>query len=101
MNFKKGDTVLIMTGRDRGKKAKILKSYPKEEKVLVEGINMVKKHQKPKKQGEKGQIVTMPRPIDSSNIKIVCSKCGKPTRIGFIFNQKGKTRICKKCQQEI
>lgn len=101
MKLKKGDTVLIMTGKDRGKKAKILKAYPKDGKILVEGINMVKKHQKPRKQGEKGQIVVMPRPINASNAKLICPKCGKPSRIGFNVNQKGKVRICKKCQQEI
>lgn len=101
MKLKKGDTVLIMTGKDRGKKAKILKAYPKEGKILVEGINMVKKHQKPRKQGEKGQIVLMPRPINVSNAKLICPRCGKPSRIGFNVNQKGKVRICKKCRQEI
>lgn len=101
MKLKKGDTVLIISGKDKGKKAKILKSFPKEDRILVEGVNLRKKHQKPKKGGEKGQIVQLPASIDVSNAQIICSKCGKPTRIGLKVEGDKKLRICKKCQQEI
>ncbi len=106
MKIKKGDTVLIISGKYRGKKGKVLKAFPKERKILVEGINIVKKHQKPRRAGEKGQIVEMPAPIDVSNAKLICPKCGKATRVGYkiisnIKNQKSKIRICKKCGQEI
>ncbi|MDI6591655.1 MAG: 50S ribosomal protein L24 [Patescibacteria group bacterium] len=106
MKIKKGDTVLIISGKDRGKKGKVLKAFPKERKVLVEGVNIVKKHLRPRRMGEKGQIIEMPSPIDVSNVKLICPKCGKATRIGYkikskIKNQKSKIRICKKCGEEI
>jgi large subunit ribosomal protein L24 len=107
MKIKKGDTVLITAGKDRGKTGKIIKAFPKSEKIIVEGMNMRKKHVKPQKSGEKGQIVTMPLPLHVSNTKIVCPKCGKAARIGYkktgdLPAQAGKKiRICKKCGQEI
>lgn len=101
MKLKKGDTVLIISGKDKGKKAKILKSFPKEDRILVEGVNLRKKHQKPKKGGEKGQIIQLPASINVSNAQIICSKCGKPTRISLKVEGDKKLRICKKCQQEI
>lgn len=100
MKIKKGDTVLIISGKDRGKKAKVLKVFPEEKRILVEGINLRKKHLKPKKAGEKGQTVQLPAPLDVSNAKFICSKCGKATRIGFKIVEKKKFRICKKCGQE-
>jgi|SRR3972149_10348736 len=101
MKVKKGDTVLIIAGKDRGKKGKIIKSLPKEEKIVVEGVNLVKKHQKPKKSGEKGQMVSLPAAIHISNAKIVCSGCGKATRTGYKIEGDKKYRICKKCGQTI
>ena len=100
MKIKKGDQVLIISGKDRGKKGKVLKVLPKERRVVVEGVNLRKKHQKPKKTGEKGQVLTLPGPIDISNVKIICSKCGKTTRIGYEMMGDKKIRICKKCGQE-
>lgn len=106
MKIKKDDTVLIISGKDRGKKGKVLRVFPKENRILVEGINLRKKHQKPKRGGEKGQIIELPAPIDISNAKLICPKCGRATRIGYkiisnIKNQKLKIRVCKKCGQEI
>lgn len=101
MKIKKGDTVLIISGKDRGKKGKIIESFPKEGRIIVEGINLRKKHIKPKRTGEKGQIVSLPVPLDASNVKIICSKCEKPTRIGIKIEGEKKYRICKKCKQEI
>lgn len=101
MKLKKGDTVLITAGKDKGRTAKILKSLPKDNGILVEGINLKKKHVRPKKQGEKGQIVEVPAVINISNVKIICPKCGKATRIGYKIDKNVKTRICKKCGQEI
>ncbi len=100
MKLKKGDTVLIMSGKDRGKKGKIFQVFPKENRILVEGINLKKKHQKPRKSGEKGQIVSIPGPVAASAAKLICSKCGKPTRVGYHILKENKTRICKKCNQE-
>lgn len=101
MKIKKGDTALITKGKYRGKIGKVLKVFPKERKILVEGINIVRKHQKPKRTGEKGQIVEMPSPINASNAKLICSKCGKAVRVGYKIVEKKKYRICKKCGQEI
>ena len=101
MRIKKGNTVLIISGKDKGKKGKILEVLSKEGKILVEGVNLMKKHQKPKKTGEKGQIIQLPKPIDVSNVKLICLKCGKPTRIGYRIVEKKKYRTCKKCGQEI
>lgn len=106
MKIRKSDTVLITSGKDKGKKGKVIKVLPKENKILVEGVNLKKRHQKPKKSGEKGQIITKPAPIDVSSAKIICSKCGKAARIGYkimpnVKGQKSKARICKKCGQEV
>lgn len=105
MKIKKGDTVLVISGKYRGKTGKVLKAFPKEGKVLVEGVNIVKKHVKPKRVGEKGQIVQIPKPIDVSNVKLICPSCKKATRVGYkIFEKEGekeKVRVCKKCKAEI
>ena len=101
MKIKKEDTVLVISGKDRGRKGKILEVLPKEQRIVVEGINIRKKHVRPKKAGEKGQIVTFPAPMSISNIKLICSKCGKVTRVEYKIVDKKKFRICKKCGQEI
>lgn len=101
MRIKKGDTVLIISGKDRGKKGKILQDFPKQGKIIVEGANLRKKHIKPRKAGEKGQIVEMSSPFYASNVKIICSKCKKAARIGCKILEGKKYRICKKCGQEI
>ena len=101
MKIKKGDTVLIISGKDRGKSGKVLAVSPKINKILVENVNLRKKHVKPKKQGEKGQVVEIPAPISISGAQLVCPKCGKPARVGYKIIDKKKYRICKKCAQEI
>lgn len=101
MKIKKGDTVLIISGKDRTKKGKVLEVFPKEGKILVEGINLRKKHQRSKRTGEKGQIVEMSTQIDISNAKLICSKCNKATRVGYKIVENKKFRICKKCEQVI
>jgi len=101
MKLKKGDTVLITSGKDRGRTAKILKSLIKERRILVEGMNLKKKHIKPKKEGEKGQVISVAMPLDASNVKFLCPKCGKATRLGYKLEKDRKYRICKKCQSEV
>jgi large subunit ribosomal protein L24 len=125
MKVKKGDQVLIISGKDRGRKGKAIKALLKEGKIVVEGMNIQRKHIKPKKQGEKGQVVEISAPINVSNVKVICPKCGKPTRVGGKekpktnlstssglsraksrdknqkLKEKSKIRICKKCGQEI
>ncbi|MAF43191.1 MAG: 50S ribosomal protein L24 [Parcubacteria group bacterium] len=101
MKIHKGDQVLIMKGKDRGKKGKILQAFPKEKRILVENVNLRKKHVRPKKSGEKGQIIEIPLSIDVSNVKLICSKCGKPSKVGYKIGKGKKYRICKKCGQNI
>ena len=101
MKMKKGDTVLIISGKDRNKKGVVLRSFPKERKVVVEGVSLIKKHQKPKKQGEKGQILQLPSKIEVSNVAIICPNCKKNTRIGSITIKDKKYRSCKKCGKKL
>lgn len=101
MKIKKGDTVLVISGKSRGKKDKVLSVFPKEGRILVEGVNMMKKHQKPKKSGEKGQIIHLPGKISVSNVKLICPKCNAPARVGYKISGGKKYRACKKCNQEI
>lgn len=98
MRIKKGDTVKILTGKDRGKTGKVIKVYPKNEKVTVEGLNIYKKHVRPKRQGEKGEIVQVVRPIHISNVALFCGNCGKAVRAGFRLEEKQKVRYCKNCK---
>ena len=101
MKVKKNDTVLIISGKYRGRKGKILKAFPKKDKILIQGVNLRKKHQKPKKTGDKGEIIEIPAPIHISNVKIICPKCKKATRIGYRIEGGEKYRICKKCDKTI
>jgi large subunit ribosomal protein L24 len=101
MKIKKGDQVLIISGKNKGERGKVLKVFPQSHKILVEGINLRKKHIRPKKAGEKGQVVEMPGPIDISNSKLICPKCGAAVRIGYRIGEKNKFRICKKCGEEL
>lgn len=103
MKIKTGDTVLIIKGKDRTKKGKVIEVLPKKNRVVIEGINIVKKHVRARRSGEKGQRVEVPRPLSISNVKLICSKCKKPTRVGYKAVDKGrekKIRVCKKCGQE-
>jgi large subunit ribosomal protein L24 len=101
MKIKKNDQIQIIAGKDRGKRGKVLRTIPKENKIVVEGLNIVKKHNKPKKSGEKGQRVEIPYPFNVSKAMLICSRCGKLTRVGYKVSKKSKIRICKQCQGEI
>lgn len=101
MQIKKGDKVMVVKGKDRGKVAKVLRAYPAEEKVLVDGMNIKKAHQKPRKQGQKGQVVSQPAPMHVSNVMIVDPKSDKPTRMGSKMIGEKKTRIAKKSGAEL
>ncbi|MFH1643110.1 MAG: 50S ribosomal protein L24 [Patescibacteria group bacterium] len=101
MKIKKNDTVLIISGKYSKKTGKVLRVFPKEEKVLVEGINLKKKHQKPKRSGDKGEIITIPAPMQVSNVKLICPKCAKAVRVGYRTEGGKKYRICKKCDKAI
>lgn len=100
--IKRGDFVQVIKGKDRGKKGRVLKVFPKEGRVLVEGINFVKKHVRPKKIDQQGGIIQMEAPISISNVMLFCLKCSKPTRVGIKFLEDGsKVRYCKKCGEII
>jgi len=101
MKFKKGDNVIVTTGKDKGKKGTITRTIPDKNKVVVEGLNLIKKHQRPRKSGEKGSIITMAMPINVSNVMAVDPKTGKPSRIGYKMVGDKKVRIAKKSGQEI
>lgn len=98
MNIRKNDTIKIISGKDKAKTGKILKALPKKGKVLVEGLNLFKKHVRPKREGEKGETVFVPRPIDVSNILLICPGCGKAVKSGFRIDGGTKVRICRKCK---
>lgn len=97
MKIKKGDTVEILSGNDKGKKGEVLAVIPKTEKIIVKGVNVRKKHVKPRKQGEEGGIISAECAIHSSKANIVCPKCNKTTKIGYEIEKDEKIRVCKKC----
>lgn len=98
MKVKKGDTVVVLTGKENGKTAEVLECFPKEGKVTVKGLNMIVKHNKPKSAQDKGGIVRKEGKIDCSNVMVVCPNCNKATRISMSSDEKGnKVRVCKKC----
>ncbi|OGZ61336.1 MAG: 50S ribosomal protein L24 [Candidatus Spechtbacteria bacterium RIFCSPLOWO2_01_FULL_46_10] len=102
MKIKTGDKVVITRGKSRGKTGKVTVALPKEYKIVVGGANLHKKHRKPRREREKGQIVHVPFPIPVGNAKIICPACGKAARIGYKFDEKGeKQRVCKKCDKPI
>jgi large subunit ribosomal protein L24 len=99
--IKKGDLVEIISGKDKGKRGRVLKVWPKKKKIIVEGLNLVVKHLKPRREGEKGQKVQVPAPLLICKVKLVCPNCKKATRVGFKFFGEKKARICKKCKEII
>ncbi len=101
MDIKKGDMVKVLAGKNRGKSGKVLHADLKTGRASVEGVNMYKKHVKAKRQGEKGEVVELLRPMDASNLMLVCPSCHKASRVGHHVNGKIKTRFCKKCQATI
>lgn len=98
MKLKKGDQIQMLAGKDKGKKGKIIKADVQDGRIVVEGLNTVKKHVRPKKSGQKGEIVLVPRPFPASRAALVCANCGKPTRVGHRFEGDKKVRYCKKCE---
>ncbi|MCH5200518.1 MAG: 50S ribosomal protein L24 [Oscillospiraceae bacterium] len=97
LHVKKGDEVMIISGKDKGKKGKVLEISPSEGKVIVEGRNMVTKHVKPRRQGQLGGIVKAEGAIYACKVMPVCPKCDKPTRVGHKIDGDKKVRVCKKC----
>ncbi len=102
MSIKKDDTVIVLSGKDKGKKGKVLEVMPKDRKVIVEKINIVSRHTKPRREGEEGGIIKREAPIYACKVMRVCPKCNKPTRPASKLQADGKkVRVCKKCGAEI
>ena len=102
MSIKKNDTVIVLSGKDKGKQGKVLAVMPADRKVIVEGINMVSRHTKPRKQGEQGGILKKEAPMYACKVQKVCPKCNKPTRPAHKLLADGKkVCVCKKCGAEI
>jgi len=102
MKIRKNDTVVIIAGKDRGKKGKIRRAVPNEDRVLVEGLNMIKRHSRAGRAARQAGIIELEAPIHVSNVMLVCGKCGKPTRVSFRFLDDGKkVRVCNSCQEVI
>jgi large subunit ribosomal protein L24 len=107
MKIKKNDKVKIIAGKDKGKTGKVLQVFPNANRASVEGLNILIKHMRPKRQNEKGQRIEFPAPINISNLLLSCPKCGQNARVGYKMMESGKEgkmkkfRICKKCQQVI
>ena len=101
MKIRKGDNVQVLSGVDKGKTGEVLEVTPKAEKVVVKGVNIRKKHVKPRKQGEEGGIIPIECAIHSSKVGVVCPKCGKATRIGYEVEKDEKVRVCRKCGAKI
>ena len=102
MKFRKDDMVKIISGKDRGKVGRVLRVYPKNNRAIVEGTNLVKKHLRPSAKQQKGGIIDREAPIDYSNLQIFCSRCSRPTRVGKrLLSDGSKERYCKKCGEPI
>ena len=105
MNIKRDDKVIVLSGRDKGVKGKVLSADPKAGKVIVEGVSVAKVHQKPRRQGEEGGIIKMETPIYACKVQLVCPKCDKGVRTKVVFKEEGdkkvKVRVCAKCGAEI
>ena len=101
MKIRKDDKVVVLAGKDKGKQGKVLVADPKGGKVVVEGINVATKHQKPQGQNKEGGIIKIETPLYVSKVQLVCPKCGKGTRVGYKLADGKKVRVCKKCGAEI
>ena len=101
MNIRRDDTVVVLSGRDKGTKGKVLSVNPKAGKVIVEGVSVAKVHQKPRRQGEEGGIIKKETPIYACKVQLVCPKCDKGVRVAHKIVDGKKVRVCKKCGAEI
>jgi len=100
MKIKKNDTVLVIAGKDRGKKGKVRKALPKKGEVIVEGVNMIKRHSRARREARQAGIIELEAPLNISNVMLVCNKCNKPARVGYRFLDDGKkARVCRSCDE--
>ena len=101
MKLKRNDEITILRGKDKGKKGKIEKIFPKTDMVLIPGVNLYKRHHKSRVQNRKSEIIEITKPLSVSNVALVCPNCHKRTRIGYKYENKEKVRICRKCKKKI
>jgi len=102
MKVRKNDTVVILTGKDKGKKGKVRNAFPRESKVIVEGVNMIRRHSRAGRATRQAGIIELEAPIHVSKVMLVCNKCGKPAKLGFRFLEDGnKVRVCHRCNEVI
>ncbi|PIR41923.1 MAG: 50S ribosomal protein L24 [Candidatus Yanofskybacteria bacterium CG10_big_fil_rev_8_21_14_0_10_37_15] len=109
MKIKKGDNIIMLGGKDKGKTGKVGKVFVENNKIIVEGLNLIKRSVRARKQGQKGQIISKERAVHSAGVALICKSCGKPTRVGYKISidssgktiSKRKVRICKKCKNEV
>jgi large subunit ribosomal protein L24 len=102
MKIHKDDTVLVVAGKDRGKKGKVRFAYPRKQQVIVEGVNFIKKHSKARGQARQAGIIDLEAPLDASNVMLICSKCNKPGRIGYKKLEDGRqVRFCHACGEVV
>ena len=102
MKIRKNDTVIVIAGKDRGKKGKVRLSYPKQSRLLVEGVNMIKRHTRARGRVRQAGVIEREAPIHVSNVMLLCSKCSRPTRVGLQLLEDGrKVRLCHRCHEAI
>jgi len=102
MKIRKNDTVLVIAGKDKGKKGKVRFAYPKEQRILIEGVNFIKKHSRAKGAARQAGIIDLEAPIHVSKVMLLCDKCSKPSRIGYEKLEDGRrVRICRSCREVI
>jgi large subunit ribosomal protein L24 len=101
MAIKKGDNVIVIAGKERGKQGKVARLLPDENRIIVEGMNMIKKHRRPRKAGEKGQLIEIASPLNISNVQLYCESCKKGVRLGSKDDKGKKVRICVSCKKAI
>ncbi|MBI2278586.1 MAG: 50S ribosomal protein L24 [Candidatus Brennerbacteria bacterium] len=101
LKIKKGDTVVVLRGKDRGKSGKVLQTAPSLGRIVVEGLNLAKKHVRPRRQGEKGEMVSVPRAVPVGAVALFCGTCNRGVRFGVKKEEKDRVRVCKRCGNSI
>ncbi|MBI5731793.1 MAG: 50S ribosomal protein L24 [Candidatus Magasanikbacteria bacterium] len=100
MKLRKGDKVIVISGKDKGKTGKIIQVFP-QGRIVVEGVNVLKKHARAKREGQKGQVIELPAPLDVSNVLFFCERCNRGIRLGYRLEADKKTRLCRKCGEAV
>ncbi len=101
MRIIKGDEVKILSGKDKGRRGKVVRVLPRENKIVVEGLNLLKKHVRSKQAEKKGEMISVAMPLATSKVMLICKRCAKTTRVGYLLSGDKKARVCKKCGQAL